>query len=273
MKQILALFLKGIWIGGTLSVPGVSGGSMAMILGVYENMVRAVNMLISRGGKKMEAIKYLFVIGLGGILGLISVSGSVLHLLERYPMHMIFFFSGAIAGGIPLIWREGRTDGFKWGHLCYVAAGLIGVIFLRILPNEMFLIGARRDFFGIIILFVGGLVAAVALVLPGISVSHILYVLGLYTGIITAVSKMDLYVLCPFAIGISLGTVLSARGVDLLMLRYRSQAYMVILGFVLGSVLELIASGMSRSFSFLCVPLFIIGYCAVYLLSKKKAEG
>ncbi len=270
MKKRLGLFLKGVWIGGTLSVPGVSGGSMAMILGVYENLVQAVNVLISHGGKKLEAIKYLLTVALGGVLGLLAVSGPILALLERYPMQMIFFFSGAIAGGIPLIWREGRSEGFKWTYFFYLLIGAAGVLFLRAMPDEMFFIGKERGVIGMIMQFLGGIIAAVALVLPGISVSHILYVFGLYNGIITAISKVDLFILLPFAFGVSLGVLLTARAVDHLMLRFRSQTYMIILGFVVGSVVELIGAGIDHSFSFICIPLFIIGYCIVYLISKKK---
>lgn len=270
MKRVLSLFLKGVWIGGTLSVPGVSGGSMAMILGIYENMLQAVNVLISRGGKKLEAFKYLLTILLGGILGLLAVSGPIAMLLEHYPMQMIFFFSGAIAGGIPLIWKEGRSDGFKWCHLFNLLIGFGCVLFLSMLPDALFFISKERNFIGMIMQFIGGVVAAVALVLPGISVSHMLYVLGLYAGIITAISRLDFFILIPFAFGVALGIVVSARAVDHLMLRFRSQTYMVILGFVLGSVIELLGTGLSYSFSFICIPLFVLGYSIIYLLSKRK---
>ena len=270
MKQVLGLFLKGVWIGGTLSVPGVSGGSMAMILGIYEHLVQAVNVLISRGGKKLEALKFLLIVSLGGILGLLAVSGPILVLLERYPMQMVFFFSGAIAGGIPMIWAEGKSDGFKWGHIAYLFVGLAAVMFLRILPDELFFIGKERGAIGMIMQFIGGIIAAIALVLPGISVSHMLYVLGLYTGIITAISQMDLYILLPFVLGTAIGIVLTARAVDHLMLRFPSQTYMIILGFVLGSVVELIGMGVKHSFSIVCIPLFVLGYVFIYLLSRKR---
>ena len=270
MKRVLGLFLKGVWIGGTLSVPGVSGGSMAMIMGIYEHLVQAANVLISRGGKKLQALKFLLIVSLGGILGLLAVSGPILILLERYPMQMIFFFSGAIAGGVPLIWKEGRGDGFRWGHLFYLFIGLGCVLFLRILPDELFFIGKEAGIGGMIVQFVGGLIVAVALVLPGISVSHMLYVLGLYSVIITAISQLNLSVLIPFALGVSIGTVLTARAVDRLMMRFRPQTYMIILGFVLGSVFELIGTGVSHSFSFVCIPLFLAGYSVIYLISKSK---
>jgi putative membrane protein len=269
MREIVGLLIKGILIGGTLTVPGVSGGSVAMILGVYEKILQAMNILISRNGKKKMAFQFLAVALVGGVLGILAISRPISLLLEKYPIQMIFLFCGAISGGIPLIWREGKGEDFKYSYLFYIFIGIACVLFLQILPQGLFSIGENRSFWGVSMQFVGGMISALALVLPGISVSHILYVLGIYSGIIQAISSLDFLILIPFALGLSLGVLLSARMVDRLLVYCRSQTYMVILGFVIGSVFELIRSGKDGGFNIICIPMFIIGYCLVYLCTKK----
>lgn len=274
MKKLCSIFLKGIFIGGTLSVPGVSGGSMAMILGIYEKLIQAVNILIGRGGEKKKAIGFLSFFSIGAVVGILGISGIVVRLLDCYPMQMVFFFSGAVAGGLPLIYGEAKKEPISFLNYIYLVIGVVIVAFLSILPKDLFQMEAGGGFWGVTMQFLGGVIAAIALVLPGISVSHMLYVLGLYKGIMEAIAEFDLIILLPFVIGVSAGVLVSARGINYLFDRFTGYTYFIILGFILGSIGELLSSVIGSIPPLSCYPLAVLGFCSVYLISrKKKASG
>ena len=251
-------------------MPGVSGGSMAIILGIYEKLIQAVNILIGRGGDKKKAVGFLSLFSLGAIIGILGISGIVVQLLDCYPMQMVFFFSGAVAGGLPLIYQEAKNDTVSFIHYIYLVLGIVLVMFLSILPKDLFQIDAGSGFWGVTLQFIAGVITAIALVLPGISVSHMLYVLGLYKGTMTAIAEFDLIILLPFVFGVSAGVLLSARGINYLFDRFRGYTYFVILGFVLGSIGELLRSVFGSVPPISCYPLAVLGFGFVYLISMKK---
>ena len=105
---------KGMIVGGTMLVPGVSGGSMAMILGVYDRLVSSVSSFMKH---KKESLAFLSLFSLGGGLGMILFARPLLALIERYPVPALYFFLGAVAGGVPLIVRKAFSflpPAFPW---------------------------------------------------------------------------------------------------------------------------------------------------------------
>jgi putative membrane protein len=274
MKQHLSTILKGIWIGGTLTVPGVSGGSMAMILGIYERLIVSVNSLMKRTEERKKSAKFLLIFTLSALLGIFALSGVVIWALERFPTPILFLFAGIVAGGLPLILGEVKRSRFRWYHILLLIFGIMLVIVLSALPKGALELGYGRGLSGIFSQFFCGIAAAFALVLPGISVSHMLYVLGVYEGIMRAVSSADFIALLPFALGTFFGIALSAKAVSKLISRFRCGVYMLIFGFVLGSVFELLNDVDVRTVSFLCLMLFFTGFFGMFFLfNKKKADA
>lgn len=270
MKRFLNVFLKGIWIGGTLTVPGVSGGSMAMILGIYEPLISAVNRLVSKNNEKQASLRFLLLFSFGAVLGIFTLSSVVSWLLELFPVPVLFFFIGAVAGGIPLLFKQMDCCRFKWQHILYLLSGMVLVLLLSLLPNGVFELSAERGIVGVFWQFLGGIIAAIALVLPGISVSHMLYVLGVYEGVINAIIHFRVWLLIPFALGVLGGVLLMTKAVEYLLLHFKTATYMVILGFVLGSVAELLSGVRFSGVTFICLPLFLCGFFAIYILFKKQ---
>lgn len=266
MKNFLVNFLKGAWVGGTLTVPGVSGGSMAMILGVYEKLILSVNAFLKKGGDKKGAFKFLCTFGIGGILGMIALSGLVVKLMELFPTPMVFFFAGAVAGGVPVIMYEIKNDKIKIYDVIYLAAGIAITVGLSKLPEGLFAISEDAGMGGMLLQVLGGFIAAVALVLPGISVSHMLYVLGVYAGIMASISSLDILPLIPFGIGVLLGVVLTSGAMELLLKKFKKQTYLVILGFVGGSVVELLSHINPGEFSAVCILLLAAGFALIFTL-------
>lgn len=274
MKQHLGTILKGIWIGGTLTVPGVSGGSMAMILGIYERLIVSLNSLMKRTEERKKSAKFLLIFTLSALLGICALSGVVVWALERFPSPVLFLFAGIVAGGLPLVLAEVKRSSFRWYHILLLILGILLVIALSALPVGVFALGYDRGLLGIFAQFFCGIVAALALVLPGISISHMLYVLGIYEQIMGAVSSANFISLLPFVSGIIIGVVLSAKAVASLIARFRNGIYMLILGFVLGSVFELLNDVDVKSVSLLCLLLFFVGFFGMFILfNKKKADA
>ncbi len=274
MERLLGAFLKGIWIGGTLTVPGVSGGSMAMILGIYEQLISSVNILIGRSDEKKKAAKFLALFTGGALIGIMALSGAVVWALERFPSPVLFFFAGIVAGGLPLILSEIKSSSFRWYHSINLILGILIVVALSYLPSDLFSLGYGRGLGGVTVQFFGGMIAALALVLPGISVSHMLYILGVYKSIMSAISSFELLKLLPFVLGIFSGIILVSKAVEMFMNRYRGGSYMLIFGFVLGSVFELLNDVNVQNVSIWCLLLFFVGFLGMFLFfNKKKADA
>lgn len=267
MKHIL-IIIKGLIIGGTMMVPGVSGGSMAMILGIYDKMIAAVSSFFKH---KVENAVFLSLAGIGGVLGMFLFSKPLLHLIESYPMPTMYFFMGAVIGSAPMVFRKSKLHHFSIRGVCYVILGIIMVMTIGMIPmGAVAETNAQAGIEGMFFLAVAGIIAAIALVLPGISVSYLLLVLGLYDETMKAISELYLPYLVPLAAGLLLGVVLTTKFLEMLMRDYPQPTYLVILGFVLGSLVEVYPGIPTGTGIALCLVTFSVGFLSIYLLSKKE---
>lgn len=112
----LKIFLKGLCVGGTMLVPGVSGGSMAMILGIYDKLITSVSSFFAC--KKRNAL-FLLLFALGGGAGMLLFANPLLYLLERYPLVLRWFFIGAVAGSTPMMLKKHRYTASPGGSPCF----------------------------------------------------------------------------------------------------------------------------------------------------------
>ena len=248
-------------------VPGVSGGSMAILLNIYDDLIWAVGSFFRH---KRESLWILGLFSLGGFAGMFLLAAPLLHLIERYPGPMLFFFAGAVAGSVPMMMRKAQVRRITWRVAVYPAAGLLSVLLMAAIPAE----GLPLDGAGQIpVLAAVGMVAAVALVLPGISVSYLLLVMGLYDKIIGAVAALDLTVLLPVGAGLLLGIFLTTRLLERAMAQYPQPTYLVILGFMAGSMLEVVPTGLYGLELLLSVGSAVVGFGVVSLVSGRVAEG
>ena len=217
-RDNLITILKGMWIGGTMTVPGVSGGSMAMILGVYDRLISSVSSFFKNPGKSMSFL-VRFVLGAG--VGMVLFSRFISFLFTtRADVPLRFFFLGAVAGGVPMIYREAGIRKISLGAVAYPVIGILGVVILALLPTGLF---APDGSFGpgaVLIQLAGGVIIAVGLVLPGISVSQMLYMLGIYEGIIKNISTLNILPLIPLGAGVLGGIFLTTKVLERLMQRH-----------------------------------------------------
>lgn len=262
----LKLILKAVWIGATMTIPGVSGGTMAVVTGVYEDLIHAVNGLRK---KPKTYIGFLLQFTAGAGTGFLLLARLVTWLLEQPQLGEItrFFFCGIVLGGVPLLVKKADIQKLSVSHILCLLLGAGIVLGLGQIPQGLFITGTGLMF--LLLQLAGGCFIAIALVLPGISVSHMLYILGLYEDVMQKVYAFQFCKLIPLALGGILGTFLTTEGLERLLERYPSQVYMVIIGFVAGSMVTLIPSGGFTHIIWDAV-LGVSGFAGMYMLSGKE---
>lgn len=237
MNDSIKAVLHGLTVGASMSVPGVSGGSMAIILGIYDRLLRSVGEIFK---KPKESLPYLIKFSAGAAAGIFLIAGAVNFVLGTPAgLPLRFFFLGAVAGGIPMILRKAKPGRVTPSTVLLILSGVAAVLLLGLIPEGLF--SPAKDGAGAaVIQFAGGILVAAALVLPGISASHIMYMLGIYEPAAECLSRMDIIPLIPLGLGLAVGTFLTAKLFGRLMERHGGICYPVILGFMCGSLYELI---------------------------------
>lgn len=269
ITQHIISFLKGLLIGGTMMVPGASGGTMAIILGIYDKLVHAVSSFMKN---KKENFLFLLIFAAGGALGAFLFANPLLKLIERYPMPMLYFFMGAVLGGIPLLIKQSQVKKFTWKIPVYILIGAAVVVLFALIPAGTFQFNADRGIDTYLYLGLAGFVAAVALVLPGISVSYLLLMMGLYDTTMQAISQLQFSFLIPLGIGLILGVLLTTKVLEKAMTRYPQATYLIILGFVFGSIAEIFPGIPQWPEILLCIVTLAAGFFIIQLLARKETK-
>lgn len=250
-------------------VPGVSGGSMAMILGIYDRLIDAVSDFFQEV-KKNFCFLLMFVISAG--IGMLLLAKPILSLLETYPKEMGFLFIGAVAGGIPAIYKQAQIKSFSWKYILYILVGMSVVGILSFGEQGHFTNVVSGGNYSVIFLVIAGIIAAVALILPGISVSYLLLIMGLYHELMRAISELDMAFLFPIGIGLLAGIILLTKGLKFVMTRFPQVSYFVILGFVMASLAEVFPGMPVGQEWILCGLAVVVGFYFIFSLSKSDSE-
>ncbi len=277
----LVVALKGMWIGGTMTVPGVSGGSMAILLGIYDRLIFSISKF-TKDIKNNIIFLVEFVLGAG--VGLVLFSQFILMLLQKYTMPTSYFFLGAVAGGIPLIIKEanikksdflnkktGKYDHYTVGkvflYILYAFIGIGFVYLISLIPEGVFAAN-ESGIQNFLIKIAGGVIVAIALVLPGISVSQMLLMLGLYEEVFGSIKNFDILPLIPLGIGLVAGIILSTLAIGKAIEKHPQATYIIVFGFVLGSLPELFPGMPNGSEIFVCLLTAILGFAVIMLIMK-----
>lgn len=253
-----------------MTVPGVSGGSAAMLLGIYDRLINAVSRIFSEPRKN---IPLLAKFAAGAVIGMLIIARLISFLLTTpLEVPLRFLFLGAVAGGIPLIFRRAGVRGLTVRNLVLVLSGAAAVLLLAAIPDGVFAPGAG-GFFGVTVQFAGGILLAAALVLPGISASHFLCMLGIYDSVMQHVSSLEFIPLLPMAAGVVVGTFMTAKLLEALIQRHQTGTFLVILGFMLASLRELLPQGASAVQLLTGVPCILVGFVPVYYLQSDRKRA
>lgn len=250
--------IKGMLIGVANIIPGVSGGTMMVSMGVYEKIIGVVNNLFKDIKK---SILTLLPLGIGMLLGVAVFSFVIPWCLEVYPFPTSFCFIGLILGGVPAIIKPAKESLHKEGKSISVPHIIAFVCFFALAVgmaamNETQTSSANFDLnVGFMItIFVVGVVAAATMVVPGVSGSLVLMILGYYEGIMSSISGFIsavfawdwtliwyyVGVLAPFGIGVIVGIFAVAKLIEFLFEKFPSITYCGILGLIVASPIAIV---------------------------------
>lgn len=279
LKENLILVAKGFVIGIANIIPGVSGGTLAITLGIYERLIKAISHFFTN---LKENIKFLVPIAVGAVLSLLILSNVIGYALDHYPIPTTLLFVGLIFGGVPLLYRHVKTEKKSGSNLLIFFITFAIVTIFAFLKEGNFSVDlSNLNLFGYILLFIVGMVAAATMVIPGISGSFMLMLLGYYQPIINTIRNLTRFddltksfmILIPFGIGVLVGIVLIAKLIEFLLEKYEVKTYFGILGFVLASVLTLIYGLFGNSFDIVQILIgvvtFFIGSIVAYKLGDE----
>lgn len=244
MKTII-LILKGMLIGVANIIPGVSGGTVAVILGLYEKITEAIGNFFLVGMKeKIKYIKFLFVLGIGAVLGVLCFAKIIEFSITNYPKSTLLFFTILIIPSIPYIVRGENKKDFK-----NILFFILGTIFMGIFLMINIYYGVKEENIlttnqiinssYLIKLFICGGVSAGAMIIPGISGSMLLLLLGEYYNILGFINHFEILPLCIFAIGIGVGLIIISKIINIFLTHYRSYTLFFIAGIMVISIFQM----------------------------------
>lgn len=277
MKEYLVLASKGFIIGVANIIPGVSGGTLAITLGIYERLINAISHFMKN---IKENIKFLFPIGIGAVLSLAILSNAISYALTNFKFPTTLFFIGLIVGGIPLLYKKVDKEVNGKNILLMLITFSIVVLFTFMDSGNKVISFANMDIYKYITLFVVGIIAAATMVIPGISGSFVLMLLGYYEPIINTIKDFthlnniasNLAILIPFGIGVLVGIVLIAKLIEYLLAKHEVPTYFMIIGFILASIISIIVEvGLTTNIMFIVsgIILFMLGFVIAYKLGEK----
>ncbi len=234
----LVLAVKGFCMGASDVVPGVSGGTMAFILGIYEELIDAIKSFNLKSAKHLLTLKirkflediswqFLLALGVGILTAIFSLARVLSWLLQNRPVLIWSFFMGLILASVVTVSR--RVDKWQAGTWICLLGGTMGSYFLvGLVPVAT----PEAPWF----LFVCGVVAICAMILPGISGAFILVLLGKYQYVLEAVNNRDIFVLALVAAGACTGIVLFSRLLGWLLKEYHDLMVALLTGLMIGSL-------------------------------------
>ena len=265
---ILRMFVSGILIGIANLIPGISGGTIAVVTGIYDNLIKAIS---SFSSDFRQNLSILVPVITGTLSGIFLFSGIITFMLRNYPEQSNFMFTGLIAGSFPFILRKSGIKKISIKPVILFTAAFVFIIALSLIPmpetvkTEIMLTRTSA-----LMIFLSGIIAAAAMIIPGISGSFILLLLGSYGTILDSINKFYIPYILIFFAGIITGLALTSKIINHMLCKYHALTYFAVAGLIAGSV-AVVFPGFSFSqeggISILCG---ITGYLASYISGKIK---
>ena len=249
MKYII-LAIKGFFMGIANIIPGVSGGTIALILGIYEELVERVSNLFKNF---IDNMKFIIPIVIGILSSIVIMSGLIKSSYDNFPLPTMMFFVGLVLGGIPMLYGKvkGQKDSKKPVNFVIFLITFSLVIFMSLsdllLKTNTVVDFSNLSILGYVLVFIVGIIAAGTMVIPGISGSLVLMLLGYYYPIINSIHDLvkfkdifsNIVVLGIFGVGVLIGIVVISKILTVLFKNYSLKTYFGVLGFVCASVIAI----------------------------------
>lgn len=246
MKEKIKNLLVGLALGTANIIPGVSGGTIAMTMGIYERLIGIASNIFKDLKKN---IMFLLPIGIGMVLAILLLSKVINYSLENYEFQTVFFFVGLILGGLPFLFKKvtKKSIGVKNVMISVICFAL--VFSLTFLNEGNNVVNLDAITFPLLIkLFIVGIIAAATMVIPGISGSFILMLLGYYKPIVETISNLTNFdllihnglILGSFGVGVIVGIVLISKAIEFLLKKCPTETYFGIYGIIISSIVVII---------------------------------
>ena len=279
MAHHIYILIAGVVFGLANVIPGVSGGTMAVVFGVYE---RIIDLIANLRKKWKQELPFICVFGAGAVLGILGFGKVMKWVLANYPTEANAFFIGIILGSIPMLVKLDWYVGLENILPMVITFAIMVPMALagdsgeakEAAKTEAALLETVQGFnLGNTLLYIlYGAIAVSTMIIPGISGSFVMLLLGFYTTIISAVADLNFWILLPFALGCLLGVIFVTKLIKWVLNRFATPAYSAILGFVLGSVL-CIFPGWGAMLHIMPIVMVIVGVAAILLCNKISPEA
>lgn len=271
LKDIIVLVIKGFIMGIANVIPGVSGGTLALTLGIYERFIGAISHFFSN---LKNNLKFLIPVVVGMALSILSMSRVIDYCYEHFPIPTTLFFVGLVIGGVPMLFNKvkGKKEEkhiSSWIiFLCTFAIVIVMAFADQIFGETMNINFEGMGIGGYIALFVVGVVAAATMVIPGVSGSLVLMLLGYYYPILKVINAItafenlfqNIIIAGVFAVGVLVGIVLISKLIEFLFNKFEVKTYFGVLGFIFASIIAIPISAYNEIDNLVfSVPQILIG--------------
>ncbi len=257
------LLLMGFIIGIASIIPGLSGGALAISLGLYAPALDAVMNLKSSFKK---SVSFLLPVGIGALIGIIIFGVIMKPLIRSYETSIIYLFMGFVLGSIPSYIKESNENGFR---ILFLVPMLIAFAIGMLLSGTVMTTITNSEVTSFILLL-GGAVLALGIVVPGISSSFILMQMGIYEKILTGITEFDIYLIFWVGIGALITAILLVKLVNMAFKKFSGFAHYAAFGFLISSIVAVFPGFRGGLYTVVDLILFAVGAVSVYWFLSKK---
>ena len=261
-------FIKGIAIGAGAILPGISSGVLCVIFGIYNVLVdKTLNFFKN----VKENFKFLLPIVLGAFFGIVIFGNILKYFFYNFPMQTQFTFLGLILGSMPILLKKANSiNGFRLHYLLFLFISFIIAISLIIIEKNNFFEYISIGDFSFFYLVMAGFCMSIGVVVPGVSSSVILMILGVYYTYLDAISNLNIYILIPIGIGLFAGGFLFLKLIEYLLSKFEVQTYYCIIGFVIGSIFILYSKLSFNIEGLVSIICLLLGFFITKLFKKME---
>lgn len=276
--------LKGMVVGVANIIPGVSGGTMMVSMGIYDKLIHCLTHLFK---EFKESMKFLIPIFVGVGIALVGLSFIIQPAFEHFPLQTSCLFIGLIVGGLPAAWKKVKGKGIKVSYIVPFLIFFVLVVGLALIGEKE---GNAADLtFGLwscIKLFVVGIIASATMVIPGVSGSMMLLLLGYYNPIVsaiknfvTALASFDMQgilqgcgVLVPAGVGIVVGIFAIAKLIEVVFEKFPMQAYWAIIGLIVASPFAVLLMAQLGTITAVSVIVSVVTFAIGFVIAMKLGD-
>lgn len=280
MKEKFFLILKGIVLGISFILPGVSGGVLSVVMGIYDKLIEAVSHFYESWASFKKYFNFLFFLGIGGIISVLVLTNVIEVALDKMPVITILIFVGLIVGGVPQLFNIIKKD-VSFGNILLMFIGIGLLVIMSVTTGGASNQIIDTSFISMLKMFGIGILASATIVIPGVSGSFLLMVMGYYEPLLKIINEItsltNLYnnvvVMIPFGIGLVIGAIVIAKLIDFCLNKYPIKTYYVIIGFVVASIIEVFMSVFEYSYTLMTMIigliLMVMSAVIVYIFFEK----